>query len=75
MSEGRQLIPIGAQIEEAEKAFALREREISGQVASGRIRQTTGDLQLARIQAARQTLLWLKKNETAIKARVAGGRA
>ncbi len=72
MSEGRQMIPLSGQIDEADLAFRLREREIAAQVARGTIRQSVGALHMARLQAARATLRWLEKHEAKIKARVAG---
>jgi len=72
MSEGRQLISLSAQIEEAEKAFQARETDLVRQTNRGTIRPAVAQLHVARLRAALETLRWLQRNEAAIKAKVEG---
>lgn len=63
-------ISLNAQIEEVDRELALRKNFYAVEVAKGKMRQSVADMHFARMQAVRETLMWLQKNESLIKQRL-----
>lgn len=63
-------ISLDAQLEEVDYELKQRARVYPGLVQKGSYRQSEADLHVARMEAVRDTLLWLKTNEAVIKAKV-----
>ncbi|KQQ85850.1 hypothetical protein ASF65_04755 [Aureimonas sp. Leaf324] len=66
------MIAIASQIQEMELASRLRETEVTRAVQRGTMRESVGEMHIARLRAGIATLRWLERNEAKIKARVAG---
>lgn len=64
-------VSLAQQIEELERERKLREGVYPRQVASGKLRQSVADYQIARLEAAKASLAWLAENEFTIKQRLA----
>lgn len=64
-------ISLTGQIQEVEREIALRRNVYPRQVAKGDLKQAAADLLIERMEAVRDTLLWLQRNETDIRAYVA----
>jgi hypothetical protein len=63
------------QIEEVEREIALRKSVYAALVASGKMRQSIAEFHLQRLEAVRDTLLWLQRNEVRIKELIGGADA
>ena len=64
-------ISLRQQIEEIDRELEQRSRVYPRLVSSGGMRQSIADYQVARLQAARDTLAWLFEHEALIKQRLA----
>jgi hypothetical protein len=60
-------VSILAQIEEVERELAHRRQVYPSLVASRSLRQSIAEFQIARLEAVRATLIWLRDNETEIR--------
>lgn len=67
-------IPLADQIAEVKREIALRDRVYPHMIASGKLSEEEAALHRARMQATLNTLLWLQKNEDAIRAAAARKR-
>jgi hypothetical protein len=65
---------ITAQIEEVERELEQRRKVYPSLVKSRGIRQSVADFHVARLEAVRATLIWLKDNETEIREIIAERR-
>jgi hypothetical protein len=61
---------LAQQIEEVDRELALRARTYPIEVAKGKMRKSVSDYQVARLDAVRRTLAWLRDNEATIKHRL-----
>ena len=69
-------ISLAQQIEEVDRELALRKGVFyERQVRSGAMRQSVADFHMARLQAVKTTLEWLRDNETEVRAYVAARTA
>lgn len=64
-------ISLNQQIDEVSRELEQRDRVYPRQVASGAMRQSIADYQVARMSAVKTTLEWLRENETDVRAYVA----
>lgn len=64
-------VSLASQIAEVERELEQRKLVYPRLVASRGMRQGIADLQMAHLQAVRDTLVWLKENENMIKQRLA----
>lgn len=64
-------ISITSQIAEIDREINQRKQVYPRLVASRGMRQGVADLQMAHLQAVRETLAWLAENERTIKQRLA----
>lgn len=67
-------IPLDMQIAEVERELALRDRVYPQMVASGKMSEEEAATHRGRMQGVLNTLLWLQKNEDAIRAAAAKKR-
>lgn len=63
-----QPIPLDEQIAEVKRELALRDRVYPQMIATGRMTEEEAAGHKGRMQATLNTLLWLQKNEAAIRA-------
>ena len=63
-------ISLTSQIAEIDRELGQRKQVYPRLVSSRGMRQSIADLQIAHLQAVRDTLLWLKENELLIKQRM-----
>jgi len=64
-------ISLAQQIDEIEHELSQRKLVYPRLVSRGSMRQSIADLQVARLAAARDTLVWLQANEATIRQRLA----
>lgn len=64
-------ISIAQQIDEIDRELMQRREVYPRLVAGGKLRQSVADYQVARLQAARDTLTWLAVNDRRIRQRLA----
>jgi predicted nucleic acid-binding protein len=64
------MISLRQQIEELDRELEQRARIYARLVSSGKLRQSLADFQIARLAAARDTLVWLVEHESTIKQRL-----
>lgn len=63
-------ISIGQQIDEIERELKMRRDVYPRWVSSGKIRQSIADYQVARLEAAKATLEWLRDHEMTVRSAV-----
>ncbi len=63
-------ISLGQQIDELRRELDQRRLVYPRLIAGRKLRQSVADYQMARLQAAFDTLLWLQRHEAAIRAAV-----
>lgn len=68
MSEPK--ISLNQQIEEIERELKMRRSVYPRWVSAGKLRRGEAEYQIARMEAAKATLEWMRDNETAIRAAV-----
>jgi hypothetical protein len=64
-------ISLAQQIDEIARELDERKRVYPRLIATRKIRESVAAYQTARLEAAHQTLLWLRRNELLIKQRLA----
>lgn len=64
-------LSLDSQIAEIDRELAQRKLVYPRLVANRSMRQSIADLQIAHLQAVRDTLVWLQENERTIKQRLA----
>lgn len=64
-------VSLRQQIEEIDRELEQRAKVYPRLVASGKLRQSMADYQVARLVAARASLAWLAQHEATIKQRLA----
>lgn len=67
-------VSIHAQIEEVEYELQQRKEVYARLVASRKMRQSVAELHIARMEAVRGTLIWLRNNGPKIRDVVSAGR-
>jgi hypothetical protein len=68
-------ISLTGQIAEVERELGLRHTVYANQVATGKMKQALADLLIERMEAVRDTLIWLQRHEADIRAHVAAKKA
>jgi hypothetical protein len=64
-------VSLTSQIAEIDRELSQRRVVYPRLVANRSMRESVAELQMAHLQAVRDTLVWLKENETLIKQRLA----
>lgn len=64
-------ISLASQLHEIDRELEQRRQVYPRLIATKGMRQSIADLQIAHLQAVKDTLLWLKQNERSIKQRLA----
>ena len=68
-------ISLVGQIAEIDREIALRQRVYPEQIRKGKMRQAEAELLMQRIQAVRESLLFLQKHEADIRGMIAAKKA
>lgn len=67
-------ISLAQQIDELRRELLERQRVYPRLIAARKLRQAIADYQVARLQAALDTLLWLQRHEATVRRAVAEAR-
>ncbi|BBF92380.1 hypothetical protein [Blastochloris tepida] len=70
-----QRFSLDQQIDEIRRELAQRADVYPRMVASGKVRQSVAEFQIARLEAVLATLLWLKANEATVRAAIAAAQS